>query len=137
MIELLATSRLLTEIAGVDVQPNQAGVGRNAFAHEARIHPDGVRKDAVTYGIARPQDVGHASNERVLGGPSGRPALDVRRRALGHARTGPESDRALARFKDRPDRTRRVTDDDRAAIAEAVLPQSVGGGIRKEADRGT
>ena len=137
--ELLRTSQLLTNLTGVGVQPNKAVVGRNAFAHEAGIHQDGVLKDALTYEIVRPQDVGHASNELVLGKHSGRHALGVRLRALGHTLSGPELNQAFRRFKELADRKRTVTDADLVALAEEIV-QAVGrdaaSGARKESNGG-
>ncbi len=69
--ELFAASQLLTRVTGVAVQRNKAIVGRNAFAHEAGIHQDGVLKKAITYEIMTPQTVGMPANEMVLGKHSG------------------------------------------------------------------
>ena len=76
--ELYPTSRLLTEITGAPVQPNKAIVGRNAFAHEAGIHQDGVIKNPLTYEIMTPQSVGVPESKLVLGKHSGRHALGLR-----------------------------------------------------------
>jgi len=81
---LFRTSQLLTEVTGEPVQCNKAIVGRNAFAHEAGIHQDGVLKDARTYEIMRPEDVGQSASSRlVLGRHSGRHAVLARCAALG------------------------------------------------------
>jgi 2-isopropylmalate synthase len=79
---LFAASQLLTELTGEPVQANKAIVGRNAFAHEAGIHQDGLLKDRRTYEIMRPEDVGRPSATLVLGKHSGRHALKVRCEAL-------------------------------------------------------
>ena len=80
---LFETSQLLAKLANEPVQANKAIVGRNAFAHEAGIHQDGVLKDARTYEIMRPQDVGQEPEQLVLGRHSGRHAVQRRCDALG------------------------------------------------------
>ncbi len=79
---LFETSQLLARLANEPVQANKAIVGRNAFAHEAGIHQDGVLKDARTYEIMRPQDVGQEPEQLVLGRHSGRHAVQRRCDAL-------------------------------------------------------
>ncbi|HQR44782.1 MAG TPA: 2-isopropylmalate synthase, partial [Thermoanaerobaculia bacterium] len=79
---LYAASQLLTELTGETVQANKAIVGRNAFAHEAGIHQDGLLKDRRTYEIMRAEDVGRPAATLVLGKHSGRHALKVRCEAL-------------------------------------------------------
>ena len=81
--EIVATSRLLSEIVGVPVPPNKAIVGANAFAHEAGIHQDGVLKNPLTYEILKPESVGAAGTRLVLGKHSGTRGVDARCRALG------------------------------------------------------
>ncbi len=73
--ELYATSRLLTRITGVAVQPNKAIVGANAFAHESGIHTDGLLKEKITYEIMTPESVGVIKSSLVLGKHSGRHAM--------------------------------------------------------------
>jgi 2-isopropylmalate synthase len=86
---LFETSQLLARLANEPVQANKAIVGRNAFAHEAGIHQDGVLKDARTYEIMRPQDVGQEPEQLVLGRHSGRHAVQRRCDALGlHVEAG-------------------------------------------------
>ena len=80
---LYETSQLLTSVTQEPVQANKAIVGRNAFAHEAGIHQDGVLKDPRTYEIMRPQDVGQPAARLVLGRHSGRHAVQQRCEALG------------------------------------------------------
>jgi 2-isopropylmalate synthase len=80
---LFETSQLLARLANEPVQANKAIVGRNAFAHEAGIHQDGVLKDARTYEIMRPQDVGQPAARLVLGRHSGRHAVQQRCEAIG------------------------------------------------------
>jgi 2-isopropylmalate synthase len=114
--ELFRTSRLLSHITGVHVQPNKAIVGENAFAHEAGIHQDGVLKEKLTYEIMKPEDIGRPSNKLVLGKHSGRHALAVRLKDLGFDLEGPELDRAYKKFKDLADRKKEVYDEDLVAI---------------------
>ena len=87
---LYETSQLLTRLTSEPVQANKAIVGRNAFAHEAGIHQDGVLKDPTTYEIMRPQDVGQPTARLVLGRHSGRHAVQQRCDALGLAVTAAE-----------------------------------------------
>jgi 2-isopropylmalate synthase len=111
------TSRLLSYLTGVEPQPNKAIVGRNAFAHEAGIHQDGVLKDRRTYEIMRAEDVGAPWNPLVLGKHSGRHAVQKRCAALGFTLEGDaliEVYRALMAIAD--DR-KTISDDD---IREAV-----------------
>jgi 2-isopropylmalate synthase len=87
---LFETSQLLSRVTDEPVQANKAIVGRNAFAHEAGIHQDGMLKDARTYEIMRPQDVGQAAEQLVLGRHSGRHAVAKRCEMLGFTLTGDE-----------------------------------------------
>src|ERR1700733_4128228 len=80
---LYPTSQMLSEITGVAVQPNKAIIGRNAFAHEAGIHQDGMLKNPLTYEIMTPQSVGVPDSTLVLGKHSGRHALGLRCEQLG------------------------------------------------------
>src|SRR5581483_329954 len=82
--QLFATSHLLSEITNVPVQPNKAIIGRNAFAHEAGIHQDGVLKNPLTYEIMTPKSVGVPDSTLVLGKHSGRHALGIRCEQLGY-----------------------------------------------------
>jgi len=82
--QLYPSSQLLSEITGVSVQPNKAIIGRNAFAHEAGIHQDGVLKNPLTYEIMTPQSVGVPDSTLVLGKHSGRHALRLRCEQLGY-----------------------------------------------------
>ena len=76
--EIYKTSRMITSITGVDVQPNKAIVGKNAFAHESGIHQDGVLKERSTYEIMTAESVGVLKNTLVLGKHSGRAAFKAR-----------------------------------------------------------
>jgi len=114
--ELYPSSQLLTRLTGVAVQRNKAIVGRNAFAHEAGIHQDGVLKNAVTYEIITPQTVGMPSNHIVLGKHSGRHALAKRFEDLGYRLTKPEIERAYQLFCQLADRKKQVFDEDLLGI---------------------
>jgi isopropylmalate/homocitrate/citramalate synthase len=82
--QLFPASQMLSEVTGVPVQPNKAIIGRNAFAHEAGIHQDGMLKNPLTYEIMTPQSVGVPDSKLVLGKHSGRHALGLRCEQLGH-----------------------------------------------------
>jgi 2-isopropylmalate synthase len=110
--EIYATSRLLSSIIGIPVQPNKAIVGDNAFAHEAGIHQHGVLANALTYEIMTPESIGRASNELVLGKHSGRHAFRDRLEQLGLVVEGEEFEDAFRRFKDLADRKKTIYNDD-------------------------
>jgi 2-isopropylmalate synthase len=116
--ELFACSQLLTRLTGVAVQRNKAIVGRNAFAHEAGIHQDGVLKNAITYEIITPQTVGMPSNQIVLGKHSGRHALAKRYEELGYPLSKPELERAYQLFCQLADRKKNIYDEDLLAIVK-------------------
>lgn len=109
---LHGVSRLLASVTGHGVPRNKAIVGANAFAHESGIHQDGVLKDASTYEIMRPEDVGMPKSELVLGKHSGRHALAKRAEALGHSLSSTELDAAFRAFKRLADRKKLVTERD-------------------------
>jgi 2-isopropylmalate synthase len=121
--EIYRTSKLLSHITGVHVQPNKAIVGENAFAHEAGIHQDGVLKEKLTYEIMRPEDIGRASNKLVLGKHSGRHAFKIRLRDLGFDLDGADLDKAFKRFKDLADKKKEVYDEDLLAIVKDEMTQ--------------
>ena len=114
--ELIKTSRMVSNYTGLSVQANKAIVGRNAFAHEAGIHQDGILKEASTYEIMLPEDVGLASSELVLGKHSGRHALRARLRDLGYEVDNEELKKVFVRFKDLADVKKTVTDADLEAL---------------------
>ena len=88
--QIMTASKLLSHITGIIVQPNKAIVGANAFAHESGIHQDGVLKNAMTYEIMKPEDVGIAKSTLVLGKHSGRHAVADRLKDLGYELTNEE-----------------------------------------------
>jgi 2-isopropylmalate synthase len=113
--QLYRTSRMVSQLTGMMVQPNKAVVGANAFAHHSGIHQDGMLKDRRTFEIMEPDAVG-AGSTLVLGKLSGRHALRERLGQLGYRLDDDELKRAFARFKDLADRKRDVTDRDLEAI---------------------
>jgi len=116
--QILRLSKMLSTITGFDVQPNKAIVGRNAFAHEAGIHQDGVLKHAATYEIMLPEDVGWAKNSLVLGKHSGRAAFRDRLDQLGYKIGQNQLNDAFRRFKDLADRKKVVFDEDIVALVD-------------------
>jgi len=118
--QLYPSSQLLTELTGVSVQPNKAIVGRNAFAHEAGIHQDGVIKNRLTYEIMTPTSVGVPDNRLVLGKHSGRHALGRKCEQLGYEFTRHELDRIYRRFTALADEIKAVEDHHIRAIIEEM-----------------
>lgn len=117
--QIYKTSKLLSSIIGVPVQPNKAIVGANAFAHEAGIHQHGMLANRSTYEIMTPQSIGIPANKMVLGKHSGRHALEDRLQELGYSLEKEELDRVFAQFKDLADKKKVVTDNDISALATA------------------
>ncbi len=115
---ILRVSKMLSTITGFDVQPNKAIVGRNAFAHEAGIHQDGVLKDASTYEVMTPESVGWTKNSLVLGKHSGRAAFRDRLDQLGYKVGANQLNDAFRRFKDLADRKKVVFDEDLVALVD-------------------
>jgi 2-isopropylmalate synthase len=115
---LVPTSRLVSGITGMVVQRNKAIVGRNAFAHEAGIHQDGMLKEPSTYEIMRPEDVGFTKTDLVLGKHSGRAALSDRAKAMGYHLTAEQLDAVFAEFKKLADKKKEIYDGDIAALIE-------------------
>ena len=121
---LTPTSHLLTDVTGQAVQSNKAIVGRNAFAHEAGIHQDGMLKDRRTYEIMRPEDVGVTGTTMVLGKHSGRHAVAKKCEELGLALSRFELDRVYKEMVALADAQKRVSDDELHAIASRVKDQA-------------
>jgi 2-isopropylmalate synthase len=119
---IYATSKLVSMITGILVQPNKAIVGANAFAHEAGIHQDGMLKNPMTYEIMRPEDIGLSTNTLVLGKHSGRHALRDRLKEMGYDLSEEELRTVFTKFKSLADKKKHVMDDDLEAIVnEGVL----------------
>jgi 2-isopropylmalate synthase len=117
---LFSTSQLLSELTGERVQANKAIVGRNAFAHEAGIHQDGMLKDRRTYEIMRPEDVGVQQTSIVLGKHSGRHAVQKTCERLGLTLSRRDLDEVYRRMVALADRQKSISDDDLLGIAAAV-----------------
>ncbi|BBP42960.1 2-isopropylmalate synthase [Thiosulfativibrio zosterae] len=116
--EILAASRLVSNITGFAVQPNKAIVGANAFAHESGIHQDGVLKHRETYEIMSAEDVGWSANKMILGKHSGRSAFRARLEELGIAfETEQALNDAFVAFKNLADRKHEIYDEDLQALA--------------------
>jgi 2-isopropylmalate synthase len=118
---LVPTSRLVSNITGIQVQRNKAIVGRNAFAHEAGIHQDGMLKERSTYEIMRPEDVGLAKTDLVLGKHSGRAALADRAKALGYHLNTEQLQTVFEQFKVLADKKKEVYDADIAALIDQEI----------------
>jgi 2-isopropylmalate synthase len=116
--EIYKTSKLLTTITGIPVQPNKAIVGANAFAHEAGIHQHGMLSHALTYEIMTPESVGVPQSRLVLGKHSGRHALKKRLQDLGVDLGEEDLNKAFVRFKELCDKKKEVFDDDLLVIVE-------------------
>ena len=114
--KLYPASRIVSAVTGSRVQPNKAIVGRNAFAHEAGIHQDGVLKHAETYEIMRPESVGVPENSLVLGKHSGRHAFSKRLETLGYSVDRETMEDLFTRFKALADRKKSVYDEDIEAL---------------------
>ena len=117
---LVPASRLLCQVTGMQIQRNKAIVGRNAFAHEAGIHQDGMLKERTTYEIMRPEDVGFDKTDLVLGKHSGRAALADRAKQLGFTISDDQMKSVFAEFKKLADQKKEIADEDIAALLESI-----------------
>jgi 2-isopropylmalate synthase len=115
--QLNPISRLVSDTMRMPVQPNKAIVGANAFSHSSGIHQDGFLKDAQTYEIIRPEEVGADTSKIVLTARSGRSALAYRFRNLGHEYTRNDIDALYETFLHVADTKKEVTDEDLEAMA--------------------
>jgi 2-isopropylmalate synthase len=119
--EITKSSRLVSHLTGLLVQPNKAIVGRNAFAHESGIHQDGLLKMRQTYEIIDPKRVGLSGSEIVMGKHSGRHAFRERLKKLGIELSADQLDKAFERFKKLSDQKKYVFDEDLEAIVEEEI----------------
>jgi 2-isopropylmalate synthase len=110
--KIMKTSRLVSSLMGMPVQPNKSIVGKNAFAHSSGIHQDGVIKSRETYEIIDPKDVGVNESEIILTARSGRAALKHRLELIGYDAEGEELDKIYARFLDLADKKKQLNDSD-------------------------
>ena len=115
---LMRASKLVSAVSAFPVQYNKAIVGKNAFAHESGIHQDGMLKNAETYEIMRPEDVGVRSTSLVMGKHSGRHAFKEKLSVLGYELGDNAFEDAFVRFKDLADKKKEVYDEDLIALVE-------------------
>ncbi|MBN1899244.1 MAG: 2-isopropylmalate synthase [Spirochaetes bacterium] len=123
--QIYPTSRLLTILTGVAVQPNKAIVGENAFAHESGIHQDGMLKARETYEIMTPQSVGRTISHIVLGRHSGRHGFIKCVQELGYKLNEKEMEDIYKKFLEVADKKKQIYDDDLVAIIESELKKSI------------
>lgn len=121
--EISRASKLLSSITGVEVQPNKAIVGKNAFAHEAGIHQHGILADRRTYEIMTPESIGLTSNELVLGKHSGRHAFARRLEDMGYILNAEDLQVAFDKFKALADKKKEIFDEDLEYLANERLTQ--------------
>ncbi|MDB9446014.1 2-isopropylmalate synthase [Anabaena sp. CS-542/02] len=122
--QIYKTSRLVSNLTGMLVQPNKAIVGANAFAHESGIHQDGVLKNKLTYEIMDAQLIGLTDNQIVLGKHSGRNAFRTRLGELGFELSETELNKAFVRFKEVADKKKEISDWDLEAIVNDEIQQA-------------
>ena len=116
--KIMNLSRRVATVSGFAVQFNKAIVGKNAFAHESGIHQDGMLKNAETFEIMRPTDIGLAETSLVMGKHSGRAALRAKLRDLGFEVADNQLADVFVRFKALADRKKEVYDDDLVALMQ-------------------
>ncbi len=121
--QIYRSSKLVSSLTGVDVPPNKAVVGSNAFAHESGIHQHGVLAEKSTYEIMTPESIGLMKNKMVLGKLSGRHAFEERLKEMGFALDQEAIMKAFERFKDLADKKKEVLDSD----IEALVGEHVAG----------
>jgi len=121
---LMRASKLVSAVTAFPVQYNKAIVGKNAFAHESGIHQDGMLKNAQTYEIMRPEDVGVRATSLVMGKHSGRHAFREKLKELGFEIGDNAMEEAFRRFKDLADRKKQVFDEDISALVEDEMIQA-------------
>lgn len=130
--EIYKTSRLVSNLTGMLIQPNKAIVGSNAFAHESGIHQDGVLKHRLTYEIMDAQSIGINENHIVLGKHSGRNAFRTRLKELGFDLSEQDLNKAFVRFKDLADKKKEISDRDLEAIVKDETQTQIVDGFRLE-----
>jgi len=121
--QIMSTSALVSSVTGMVVQRNKAIVGRNAFAHEAGVHQDGVLKERTTYEIMRPEDIGVEKTSLVLGKHSGRHAFRARLKELGIELNEARLEHAFKEFKRLADKKKEIFDEDLEALVREELEQ--------------
>ncbi len=116
--EIVRTSSIVKSLTGYVIAPNKAIVGKNAFAHEAGIHQDGMLKDRSTYEIIRPEDIGLKESKLILGKHSGRHAFIKRLKEIGIKIREEDLEKAFERFKSLAEKKGAINEQDLRAIVE-------------------
>lgn len=124
--ELYRISRLAASLSGLEIPPNKAVTGANAFVHQSGIHQHGVLKNRATYEVMKPEDLGVPQGGTVLGKLSGRHALSEHATQLGFTLTESELTQAFGKFKEMADRKKDITDRDVMAILREQMHGSAG-----------
>jgi len=122
--EIFKTSRMISRLMNIPVQPNKAIVGSNAFAHSSGIHQDGILKDRATYEIMRPEDVGIKEHAFVLTARSGRHAVRHHLEQKGYHLAEPLFEKVFTRFLDVADRKKEISDDDLESIVDIEISKA-------------
>ena len=117
-VDIMKASRMVSAFTGFHVQPNKAIVGANAFAHESGIHQDGMLKNAETYEIMRPEDIGLVKSNLVMGKHSGRHAFRTKLKELGYELGDNALNEAFQRFKALADKKKEIFDEDLVALVD-------------------
>ncbi|MHA3915053.1 2-isopropylmalate synthase [Halovulum sp. GXIMD14793] len=128
--KIMQISRMVSNVSGFAVQYNKAIVGKNAFLHESGIHQDGVLKNAETFEIMRPEDIGLNTTNIVMGKHSGRAALRAKLEALGYELGDNQLKDVFVRFKALADRKKEIYDDDLIALMRDSSTQAAHDGIQ-------
>ncbi len=121
--QIYRTSKLVSSLSGIDVQPNKPIVGSNAFAHESGIHQHGMLANKSTYEIMTPESIGLTQNKMVLGKLSGRHAFEQRLKELGYTLESDEIQGAFEKFKSLADKKKVVLDRDIEALVSAEVSE--------------
>lgn len=119
--EIYPTSRLVSYLAGIPIQPNKAIVGKNAFRHQAGIHQDGILKKSTTYEIITPSSIGLDKSELVLGKLSGRHAFREKLGKLGFCLQGEELEKCFNAFKELTEKKKEIFDEDLILVVEEQI----------------
>lgn len=122
--EIAKTSSLVASLTGYLIAPNKAIIGKNAFAHEAGIHQDGMLKDRSTYEILKPEDIGLSASKLILGKHSGRHAFVKRLEDLGYILNESEIEKSFERFKLLAERKGAISDKDLKAIVQNEIRET-------------
>jgi 2-isopropylmalate synthase len=130
--QIYKTSRMVSNLTSMLIQPNKAIVGSNAFAHESGIHQDGVLKNRLTYEIMDAQSIGLNDNLLVLGKLSGRNAFRSRLKELGYELSEQDLNKAFIRFKELADKKKEITDRDLEVIVQDETQILIGNGFHLE-----